>query len=803
TDALLDRARMGLQQLMGNGNIDSRPSRQGMPPPKIGSCTGCREAKAKCSQGPICTRCMASGAKCEYPVFAKRGRKRAMTPNMILLESIHRDVDQALSQLASLQNSNNPSTSSARQGSTSPRLSRSSLSPPANRLTPTTTSGAGGMEEGEGETDAKGLESVIESPLAILAHISSLKITESTEEESGNTLSLLPSAKHDSTPADQYFSTGLYQARTDREPMLDPLLHLPPPFCWHLSPTIHTPRFLRDTSPFLTTALAYTAAGFCPLSHHLIAPLHSHALFLSDRVFSEGHKTVEIVQGYCLLVHWAPIENNWGDDRRWGWLGQALRIATEIRLDKTLTASTYQFYRSVTQLPTATAKGGDEGMFRELAVDRARTWTLLSVAEIALCVSTGRLGAVQGLNLVGGFRSHVPPVEVGSPNYDLCAMEDLNRIYAKALALSAGLKEEAAAPGGGGGEGLREAFNASWSHDMEDWGKVWGGCNGYVQLVKQHNCTILLSISLRFKGPIRPILEECKSSAAETLRIAANWPDASLAYASNVLVVNIAYAATLVLRIASATSAPPTEQDNELRGLCRKAADLLSRMGSLRPTTRTLSALHSTRIRSLLDASSPKLGLPNPLHQGPLVMPSIFHSHPHALSSNPYFAHPSTAGGSPASAVLPNQPLLPPHQDQMWDMFKMDPTGMQGGFNVGMPGLGAAGGVSNPAWPLMSTQDSQEWTAAEPGEDLGLVMERLVCDFMCHFYCYCIEIVSIYKFALESSQLRTQLTLRLPPALTSSPQPCHDTPTMRPTHEIRAISSPTMTISPPYNPRKL
>jgi hypothetical protein len=34
TDALLDRARMGLQQLMGNGNIDSRPSRQGMPPPK-------------------------------------------------------------------------------------------------------------------------------------------------------------------------------------------------------------------------------------------------------------------------------------------------------------------------------------------------------------------------------------------------------------------------------------------------------------------------------------------------------------------------------------------------------------------------------------------------------------------------------------------------------------------------------------------------------------------------------------------------------------------------------------------------
>lgn len=62
----------------------------------------------------------------------------------------------------------------------------------------------------------------------------------------------------------------------------------------------------------------------------------------------------------------------------------------------------------------------------------------------------------------------------------------------------------------------------------------------------------------------------------------------------------------------------------------------------------------------------------------------------------------------------------------MWDMFKMDPTGMHAGFGAGMPGLGGAAGaggagVSNPAWPLMSTQDSQEWTAAEPGE-LGLLM---------------------------------------------------------------------------------
>lgn len=61
-----------------------------------------------------------------------------------------------------------------------------------------------------------------------------------------------------------------------------------------------------------------------------------------------------------------------------------------------------------------------------------------------------------------------------------------------------------------------------------------------MQVVYQHNCTILLSVSLRFKGPVAAILEECRAEALVTTRLAADWPDASLCYASNVLVVNIA-----------------------------------------------------------------------------------------------------------------------------------------------------------------------------------------------------------------------------------------------------------------------
>lgn len=146
-------------------------------------------------------------------------------------------------------------------------------------------------------------------------------------------------------------------------------------YCWHLDANIHSPRFLRDTSPFLTTVLALTAAGFCPQSGHLLPGLQSHAMYLSDRVFSEGLKSLEIVQAYCLLVHWAPIANNWGDDRRWGWLGMGLRIATEIRMDKPLNELTFQHYNGSSKLPP--------NAFTFLAQDRARSWALLGVIELA------------------------------------------------------------------------------------------------------------------------------------------------------------------------------------------------------------------------------------------------------------------------------------------------------------------------------------------------------------------------------------------------------------------------------------
>jgi hypothetical protein len=39
-------------------------------------------------------------------------------------------------------------------------------------------------------------------------------------------------------------------------------------------------------------------------------------LFLSNRVYSRGFKSLECVQGYALLAEWAEAGANWGSDKK-------------------------------------------------------------------------------------------------------------------------------------------------------------------------------------------------------------------------------------------------------------------------------------------------------------------------------------------------------------------------------------------------------------------------------------------------------------------------------------------------------
>lgn len=133
---------------------------------------------------------------------------------MILLESLHRDVGRAVALLTA--------SSPGQAGSTSPHaastfastssahgLRRSSLvqhhsasSHDDNLSSPDAID-----EEGAEEEETRhGFETVIESPLAVLAHLSSLKLSGTNDEETGT--SFLPSGAQSQTAPEQYFATG-------------------------------------------------------------------------------------------------------------------------------------------------------------------------------------------------------------------------------------------------------------------------------------------------------------------------------------------------------------------------------------------------------------------------------------------------------------------------------------------------------------------------------------------------------------------------------------------------------------------
>ncbi|GAA5859893.1 hypothetical protein JCM8547_004376 [Rhodosporidiobolus lusitaniae] len=765
--ALLLRSREGLAKLVEQGNVDARPSRQGPPPaPKSGACSACRAAKAKCSQDePSCVRCLQNKVPCEYPVFQKRGRKRLLTPNQVLLGHIHQDIEKAFSlletRLSSLPESTpqQPPSHPTVQALQTPRPSSSSRSPSL-----ADASSLSAVQE-EDDEQSRHLKSVIESPLAVLAHISSLKVSESTEEESGKTFRRGEAAP---AQAEGYFATGLYQLRSDAAEGLDPVsmafvtegeferlvdlyfTHLHP-FFFHLSPSLHKPHFMRNVSPFLSTTIAYISSTFDQQTQHLIPALHDHVHRLSNRVWAEGLKSLEICQAYLLLIHWTPIEDDWGDDRRWGWLGAAVRIATEIKLHKTLNTATYDFYRSVTPL--------GEGAYDALSATREWSWKLIFVTEVALCVSTGRTGSIQSLSassLGSLLPSTLPPSD---PLYNVTALIHLNRLYAKAHTHSNSLQDSES----GHEPELRGVFKEAWEGDLRGWYERWPSISPLIRLIAQHNTTILLSISLRFKGPVAPVLEDCRKSAVETAKIAVGWRDPlPIGFASNLVVVNIAYAATLLLRITAAKG----PIDGETRLLCAAVADVLIRIGSMRPATRNLATLHGTRIRALLSADLPKhaasaaAAVPSSAvstfpHHATLTSPSASTSvlsPTHVIAPLPPTStsaadairfpslHPEHQQSSAAAATnldtspYPSMPSLfdlPPTSSHMlWDLFnESDPPhhlasasstsgaaagDAGGGGGGGEEGGAQGGGKPADAW-VWKTSNDQDWLNSEPG----------------------------------------------------------------------------------------
>ncbi|KAK4053172.1 hypothetical protein OIV83_001907 [Microbotryomycetes sp. JL201] len=621
-----------------------RPSRQRTEPRPVttGSCSNCKRLKAKCDDGG--------------PGRKQPGRKQGLSKRVQTLTALRTDLVEALRQLeAGVGGSGaSPATiahispaSTASPGGPPTNSSFGSSSTSAFSLPPAFTSNAhhvspspgtelalaatqhppplpldtpiGHPQTASSNSDVPLQHTALEgidNPLEVLAHVSLTDDKDEDDHVLDDTFASAVKEEQDRiNAARKYYGgpNGLYSCIDDTDIDLDPVtldilserdlrrlvaLYFDKlqRFFFHLDRQLHTPDFLRNTSPFLTTALCYVAATYDQQSSpSLVESLRIHVDQLATRCFKKGLKSGEIVQSYLLLVHWAPPAETWVQDRAWAWLGEALRIATEIRMDKPMDEERLNAYRARTPLTTE--------MAHRLKDSTLSSWFLLWSANLMLAVHSGR---VVGKSFIGALRSSLPTLPPGHRDYMYNANELLNRILANALNLSSRLLDKPLSDS-------FALFDRSWRGELDAWVKNWPEINQFIQIRYWNVRIMLLSLGFKFSPPTKPVLAQVQQAALATLRIVPQWAaqEDALKYASNSAITNIAYGATLLLKIISVSD--PTRDPNLkaiVLDLCSKVVDVLIEIGKNRKNAASIASLQAARMQSLLKRINP---LPTPV----------------------------------------------------------------------------------------------------------------------------------------------------------------------------------------------
>ncbi|KAJ8296697.1 Protein priB [Rhodotorula toruloides] len=530
------------------------------------ACAACRKAKNRClsqSNTTVCPRCVQLGLKCQYPETRNRGPKRRLSKTQRALRDIRRNIEAVLAGSAT-------------------------LDPLDEEDDP----------DSAGESDLQGVDgatSLLRNPLALLASQAQARLDAPRPADRTS----------DIDSSESYFDGGLYVARPEHDFSLDPIAcgiltiddldrllklyfeHLFP-FLYLLLPDLHTVDFLRLTSPFLTTCIAFVASTYDSLSGHLTPLLERQALSLAVRIFEEGLKSIEIVQGFFVLSHWASPSRAWVDDRAFQFLGQAWRIAAELRINLPLDPSSLASYNLGKPLTNE--------MYALFVRNRRLTWSLLFCGELAICVQTGRIDMIRTppVPTHNSSPTHLP---FELPNYHYAANLHVNAIFSKSISLANGLRED-----GDSADGLRASFMAFWKPAMKAWRTRWPDVNPFIDIHAENNIILLNLVSLRFRGGSKDaVLEDCKRAAIRTIQKVSSWEDSvtQLPYCSNFVVVNIAYGAILLLQLALRLDhgVTPSHREKILR-----VASILQQIGQSRPNAISVATLHAERILRLVNS---------------------------------------------------------------------------------------------------------------------------------------------------------------------------------------------------------
>ncbi|MCO5590092.1 hypothetical protein L7F22_044061 [Adiantum nelumboides] len=202
-----------------------------------------------------------------------------------------------------------------------------------------------------------------------------------------------------------FFSMGIFHSKMDNDIDLDPvqigLIELSEleslfdiffarinPLLTIFDPFLHSVTYVRNRSALLTTVIAALAARLSDEGRHakLAVVLESHwrQKLLPESILG-GYKSAELAQAFLVLAIYHKPTNRLSEDRSWQYLGFAIRIATEIGVNR------------LTQ-PNDEAK--DNEQVRRRIRNRHRLWISLWLTDRSLSLQTGRPATVAEDDLV-------------------------------------------------------------------------------------------------------------------------------------------------------------------------------------------------------------------------------------------------------------------------------------------------------------------------------------------------------------------------------------------------------------------
>ncbi|GAA6006002.1 hypothetical protein JCM10207_007303 [Rhodosporidiobolus poonsookiae] len=625
---LIDNSRAAVRDCLAGLDLDAHlklnPSRGSGT--MLKACSACRAMKIRCKPNAIdtgpgqpCERCQSKSIPCEFLEKRKLGRKVTNRRTLKLL-AVQRNLDRLESLLQRLS-----ASSISDLGVTPPACLRR-----AAHIDPAPGSSAESLSDSDSDSD---IWNVLASPLELMT-LSSEKPSAPPHSASNAadrphdfdhvldadlTLDPVSCGLVKDHEFERFITLRVLRIFSRRSGLLTLLpiygsffTNMQGSTSYLIDPALYTPLFIRRTSPFLATMLALVAAIYDPLAGDIVPHLEQHARQLSSRVFLHGFKSMEVVLAYMLWVFWSAAEENSAHDRNWLHLGCAVRICSEIRLDKPLPPRVLDQYRRLLHpFPVS---------YKLLERMRQQTFHMVFCLEITTASQTGRLQSM--LNIPGPYGSNDDPVDTpeyppvrtpqGSLQPDPRSLFNNNlalcHCFAKAMRLYAGLREKSLA----NAEGLRDAFNSAWRTDFEQWEQRWnrevGNFREVPYLARLNRHIILLSFSLYFDGPARPVLEECRQVAIRAAQYICEWKASrpSILYACNSIIIHIAYSTNILLRF----STTPSEDgrfavDPFTYDLCDKVIEVLSTISATRLHGLSLATIYAKKLRVRLNQLSP------------------------------------------------------------------------------------------------------------------------------------------------------------------------------------------------------